>query len=696
MKYILKERKLTQAELEIREKVIKDLKKNKSSLVKRYGKDAEAVLYGRSTNIAKKMANTDNKVKLKELVRKTLMKEDQETLSVGPMVKPEGFQVGDKVKFKGMNHEITRIVGDRIYIKNIKYGGRPDTWVKATDLKKSIKEYDPDQEQIDDEDEIPMSYDDEGRPLDEDLDLGHQDNEPHMLKGDLYRIAKYAMDLYKMVGTFEGQGEVDFPHWWQSKIIRAKDMLISAKHYLDFETKEPEIDDMVGAIDQSGALDNVGVEEPINEQADHVSPMVVKAYKEYLQAKKDGDGEKAYRYYSKKLNNTYSTRADRDAIEAILKKKYGSALDNIGTPMNEALILDKYEVDFFHTKANVYANIEIPSENPTFEDDIQIKGTGKTEEEAFEDLKRNYENYKKTGINESNKGNTEVDKLLKIINTKKAGPEYKKALMDLISMAEKKSGKTVNTKKEALLALDYIEPTINESEDILDITISDMMKHMSNEEIIEYIRNILSVPSDINENIEESNEEKMSIGYFEDKSPQEHYDAYNGDLDEFKADIYTQTNTKPGDNIRVDSLIKKIGLFFGKQSSNNKSINLKSTGKKLDFKTQHAAYNKLRNLGVTIKIDGETDANFYNDVDYLKGLNPTHKGLTERITQKLKENVDLKKGDEVEYDGNKYKIGSFDTEANLVYLNTTDNNPAEDSKGSYLKVHATRVKKIKK
>jgi hypothetical protein len=64
-------------------------------------------------------------------------------------------------------------------------------------------------------------------------------------------------------------------------------------------------------------------------------------------------------------------------------------------------MLDKYEVDFFHTKANVYANIEIPSENPTFEDDLQIKGIGKTEEEAFEDLKQNYNNYKKTGINEA-------------------------------------------------------------------------------------------------------------------------------------------------------------------------------------------------------------------------------------------------------------------------------------------------------
>jgi len=86
-------------------------------------------------------------------------------------------------------------------------------------------------------------------------------------------------------------------------------------------------------------------------------------------------------------------------------KRYGlyeaKSEDVVKISMNEALMLDKYEVDFFHTKTNVYANIEIPSKNPSFEDDIQIKGTGKTEKEAFEDLKRNYEKYKKTGISEA-------------------------------------------------------------------------------------------------------------------------------------------------------------------------------------------------------------------------------------------------------------------------------------------------------
>ena len=88
-----------------------------------------------------------------------------------------------------------------------------------------------------------------------DLDLGHQDNEPHMLKKDLYRTAKYAAELYMMVNKFDNKGiEVDFPHWWQSKIIKAKEMLISAKHYLDGELKIPQIDAMLGEDEQPKVL----------------------------------------------------------------------------------------------------------------------------------------------------------------------------------------------------------------------------------------------------------------------------------------------------------------------------------------------------------------------------------------------------------------------------------------------------------
>ena len=80
----------------------------------------------------------------------------------------------------------------------------------------------------------------------EDIDLGHEDDEPDMLKASLYRIAKYAAELYKMLDKYDQmEDEVDFPDWWQEKIHLAKDYLVKAKHYLDFEEKKPSLDNMI-------------------------------------------------------------------------------------------------------------------------------------------------------------------------------------------------------------------------------------------------------------------------------------------------------------------------------------------------------------------------------------------------------------------------------------------------------------------
>ena len=95
------------------------------------------------------------------------------------------------------------------------------------------------------------------KTLNEDLDLGHTDDEPHMLKAELAQIGKYAMELYKMVDQFEGPQEVDFPHWWQAKIVTAKNMISSAKHYLEFELEEPKIDAMVDVASEEGAIDEM-------------------------------------------------------------------------------------------------------------------------------------------------------------------------------------------------------------------------------------------------------------------------------------------------------------------------------------------------------------------------------------------------------------------------------------------------------
>jgi hypothetical protein len=126
--------------------------------------------------------------------------------------------------------------------------------VKAALTKKARPDYPDIDKDGDREESMKKAAQDKKKMQMEDLDLGHQDNEPHMLKADLYRIGKYAMELYKMVDQFEGEQEVDFPHWWQAKIIEAKNMLVSAKHYLDFETKEPQIDAMVDVASEEGAI----------------------------------------------------------------------------------------------------------------------------------------------------------------------------------------------------------------------------------------------------------------------------------------------------------------------------------------------------------------------------------------------------------------------------------------------------------
>jgi hypothetical protein len=87
-----------------------------------------------------------------------------------------------------------------------------------------------------------------------DLDLGHEDNEPHMIKGDLYNIGKNSMALYRMVDQFDGPGEVDFPAWWQAKLTKARDYLKSAKEYLDYELKKPQIDIAINEENKSTLL----------------------------------------------------------------------------------------------------------------------------------------------------------------------------------------------------------------------------------------------------------------------------------------------------------------------------------------------------------------------------------------------------------------------------------------------------------
>jgi hypothetical protein len=329
---------LSKAQLDKREDIIKDLKKNKKELVKRYGKDAEAVMYGRATNLAKKAVSEMNKEKLKELVRKSLMNEaDIETMADKIGGEDElslASNLLDDFESKLKSHDWFYMMSDdnRAYTKgsaeeselkklakqlaNMGYGDDAaevyDQYNKFDKVSfesyitppqpfvpmyKNMSQYKVGDKikwsspkgEVEDEivgiDGIYLKLKSGGSipyqsVVSEDLDLGHEDNEPHMIKAELYRIGKYAMELYQMVDGFEDKGEVDFPAWWQSKITKAQEMMVSAKHYLDFELKEPAIDAMVGVASDEEILDDAPMMEGEVTKVDKLAAKIAKALKD--------------------------------------------------------------------------------------------------------------------------------------------------------------------------------------------------------------------------------------------------------------------------------------------------------------------------------------------------------------------------------------------------------------------------------
>ena len=88
-----------------------------------------------------------------------------------------------------------------------------------------------------------------------DLDVGHQDDEPDMLKGTVYELIHYGVKLYKLLHHYDKvPGEVDFPHWWQAKVVKAHDYIQKAAHYLEYEAHEEEIEKVIGALEESTHL----------------------------------------------------------------------------------------------------------------------------------------------------------------------------------------------------------------------------------------------------------------------------------------------------------------------------------------------------------------------------------------------------------------------------------------------------------
>ena len=216
---------LSPAELEKREKIIMKMKGNKRDLVKKYGKDAEAVMYGRATNMAKKKTENMKDSKLTELIKDALKNPKKADLD-----KDGKLSSYEKTRGAAIEKNISED-GD---LESGQYG---DPKVGNYDVTTNNDNQASDIEAM------------AAAGLEEDIDIGHEDNEPGMLQGDLYQIGKSAMEIYALLDDMEGEGEVDLPSWWQAKIFKAKEAVVGAAEYLDFELKEPAIDAVIDTVE---------------------------------------------------------------------------------------------------------------------------------------------------------------------------------------------------------------------------------------------------------------------------------------------------------------------------------------------------------------------------------------------------------------------------------------------------------------
>ena len=155
-------------------------------------------------------------------------------------------------------------------------------------------------------DEVPEEPEAEG-----DLDVGHQDDEPSMIKNDVYDIAVYAAKLYKQLHKYDqSDGEVDFPHWWQGKVIKAREFISSAQHYLEAEEKQP-------------ALDQLALEEGVEEASANIIKKeydtLVSKMKQLAQHYKTAEGEKKAKIVAALKQHT----ARKKELEAQLDQAVG-------------------------------------------------------------------------------------------------------------------------------------------------------------------------------------------------------------------------------------------------------------------------------------------------------------------------------------------------------------------------------------
>ncbi len=338
---MINERKLSKSELKKREDIIMKMKGNKRDLVKKYGKDAEAVMYGRATNMAKKKTENMRDPKITELIKDALKNPKKADLD-------KDGKLSDYEKTRGAAIEKSMAKED--------YDGGDLESGQYGDPK--VGNYDITSQNDNEASDIEALS---AAGLEEDIDIGHEDNEPGMLQGDLYEIGKASMEIYAMLDDMEGQGEVDLPSWWQSKVYKAKEAIVGAAEYLDFELKEPAID---AVVDKVMPLDiNVDpLGETVEDYITSVDDLTEVEIPSSLLTKIAAE-VKSPKTLASMMVNLYNAVQEKEAMDYSKNQKFGRALSFLKDLADDEEEVADEKVDEMSNADSNYGSNEGSNEN---------------------------------------------------------------------------------------------------------------------------------------------------------------------------------------------------------------------------------------------------------------------------------------------------------------------------------------------
>ena len=164
-----------------------------------------------------------------------------------------------------------------------------------------------------------------------------QDHEVQMARADLYKIAKYSIQLHELLKNVSEEAGLE--GWVQSKITKAADYIGSVYHHLDYQAATGEINDNEVDADQ-------GLEVTAEGKSPHKKG--TKAYKKHMAAM---HAESLQDRLAAKLNEKSVSKAQQQAAGiALAAKRKGEKPKGKGAAADMAKMSTKELEKFAGTK----------------------------------------------------------------------------------------------------------------------------------------------------------------------------------------------------------------------------------------------------------------------------------------------------------------------------------------------------------